>query len=57
MVEADLRGWLPVMGVILTEDEIACILQEAQDVLSSYVTAEGRVTFELSAHVVRATKF
>ncbi|HEU0075596.1 MAG TPA: class I SAM-dependent methyltransferase [Dehalococcoidia bacterium] len=56
MVEADLRGWLPVMGVILTEDQIVRILQEAEHVLSSYVTREGRVTFECPAHIVRATK-
>ena len=56
MVEADLRGWLPLMGVLLTEREIARILQEAQHVLGSCVTAEGRVTFGASVHVVRAAK-
>ena len=54
MVEADLRGWLPVMGVNLTEDVIRDILQEAENALSQYATADGRVTFELSAHVVTA---
>ncbi|MCI0412001.1 methyltransferase domain-containing protein [bacterium] len=56
MVEADLRGWLPVMGVFLTEDEIARTLQEAEHVLRTYVTAEGRVTFAIPAHFVTATK-
>jgi len=56
MVEADLRGWLPVMGVMLTEDQIARILQEAEHVLGSYLTAEGQVTFDVAAHLVRATK-
>jgi SAM-dependent methyltransferase len=56
MVEADLRGWLPIMGVILTEDEIGRILQEAEQALSSYATADGRVTFHLSAHLVTAKK-
>lgn len=56
MVEADLRGWLPVMGVSLTEDQISRILQEAEDVLNAYVTADGRVTFETQAHLVTATK-
>lgn len=56
MVEADLRGWLPVMGVMLSEDQIGHILQEAEHVLSSYVTAEGRVTFDTSAHFVSAMK-
>jgi SAM-dependent methyltransferase len=56
MVEAELRGWLPVMGVILTEDQIGGILQEAEHALSPYATADGRVTFQLSAHLVTAKK-
>lgn len=56
MVEADLRGWLPVMGVLLKEEQIGRILQEAERALSSYATADGRATFDLSAHVVSARK-
>ena len=56
MVEADLRGWLPVMGVSLAEEEIGRILAEAEDVLGSYVTNDGRVTFDASAHLVTARK-
>jgi len=56
MVEADLRGWLPVMGVILTEVQIGRILQEAGPALGSYATADGRAAFQLSAHLVIATK-
>jgi SAM-dependent methyltransferase len=56
MVEADLRGWLPVMGVILNEDQIDRILQAAPQALGSYATADGEVTFQLSAHLVAAKK-
>lgn len=58
MVEADLRGWLPVMGVILTEGQIDRILQEAEQALSTYTTttADGRARFHLSAHLVTAKK-
>ena len=56
MVEAELRGWLPVMGVNLTEDHIGRILQEAEHGLSSYATTDGRVTFQLSAHLITAKK-
>lgn len=56
MVEADLRGWLPVMGVILTEDQIGRILQEAEQALSTYATADRRAAFDLSAHLVTAKK-
>lgn len=56
MVEADLRGWLPVMGVVLSEDQIDRILQEARQALSPYATADGAVTFDVSAHLVTAEK-
>lgn len=56
MVEADLRGWLPVMGVFLTEQQIDHILFEADKALSDYTTADGRVTFGLSAHIVAVKK-
>jgi ubiquinone/menaquinone biosynthesis C-methylase UbiE len=56
MVEADLRGWLPVMGIILTEEQIDHILDEADQALHSYATADGRAEFDLSAHLVTAQK-
>lgn len=56
MVEADLRGWLPVMDVKLSEDEIGTILREAEGALEHYVTGEQRVEFDCTAHVVAATK-
>jgi len=56
MVEADLRGWLPVMGVVVPDEEAARILQEAETALSAYANAAGQVAFDTSAHVVTATK-
>lgn len=56
MVEADLTGWLPVMGIILTEEQIGRIRAEAEQALSSYATADGRAEFQLSAHLVTAHK-
>lgn len=56
MVEADLRGWLPVMGVTLNEDQISLVLQEAAQALGVYETADGRAVFDLSAHLVTAAK-
>jgi SAM-dependent methyltransferase len=54
MVEADLRGWLPVMGIILTEDRIVRVLREAEQALSAYSTNDGRAAFRLSVHLVTA---
>ena len=56
MIEADLRGWLPLMGVVLTEDQIDRTLQEAERVLGAHATAAGTMSFELAAHLVSGTK-
>jgi SAM-dependent methyltransferase len=57
LVEADLRGWLPLMGVALPEPIIEATLGEADDALRPYVTGtpDGGVSFATSAHVLRAT--
>ena len=57
LVEADLRGWLPVMGVILDDAVIEQILTEAEDALGQYVTADGEsgeMVFAAPAHIVTA---
>jgi protein-L-isoaspartate O-methyltransferase len=56
LVEADLRGWLPVVGVNLSEELIASVLAEAERVLAPYAKPDGQVAFEVQAHVVTATK-
>jgi SAM-dependent methyltransferase len=56
LVEADLRGWLPVMGVDLAEAQIQRILEEAEIALRPYATADGRVAFDITAHLVTARK-
>jgi ubiquinone/menaquinone biosynthesis C-methylase UbiE len=56
MVEADLRGWLPVMGVVLSEERIQQILEQAQQVLSAYINKEGQAVFASPAHIVTGKK-
>jgi SAM-dependent methyltransferase len=56
MVEADLRGWLPVMGVVLPDEQIEHILTEAEQVLKPYVMPNGTVEFDSPAHIVTGTK-
>ena len=56
MVEADLRGWLPVMGVHLGEPLIEQILAEAEDALGHYVVDGGMVRFASPAHIVTGCK-
>lgn len=52
MVEADLRGWLPLMDINLPEEQIEAILQEAEKVLDRYVARDGAASFVSSAHIV-----
>jgi len=40
------------MGVVLSENRIARILKKAENDLRSYVTREGSVSFQTSAHLV-----
>jgi SAM-dependent methyltransferase len=56
LVEADLRGWLPVMGVMLSEDQINRILVAADQALAPYASADGQAVFEISALIVGAQK-
>ena len=56
MAEADLRGWLPVMGVHLAEEQIQTILEEAEEVLRPHVTAQGNLVFDSQAHIITGTK-
>ena len=51
-VEADLRGWLPVMGVVLEDDLVDEILAETEEALGEFVTAEGEMVFDAPAHIV-----
>lgn len=54
-VEAEVRGWLPVMDVHLTEQEIETVHAECRQHLRSYETGPGReIVLPVSAHVLSA---
>jgi hypothetical protein len=56
MVEADLRGWLPVTGGELDVSQISDILAEAESALAGHITDDGSVEFGAPAHIVMARK-
>ena len=56
LVEADLRGWLPVMGVILGDEQIEQVVAKAEQTLQSYLTRDGQVSFLSPAHIVTAMR-
>jgi SAM-dependent methyltransferase len=57
LVETDLRGWLPMMGVVLGEDQIGHILEQAEGHLGRHVRRDGGgIEFEVRAHVVSGSR-
>jgi len=56
MVEAELRGWLPLFEILLSEDEINEVLIESDKTLGKYAGPSGEAVFPTSAHVFTARK-
>jgi ubiquinone/menaquinone biosynthesis C-methylase UbiE len=52
MIEADVRGWLPLAGVVLTEAQSHAIVEQSEQVFQPYVDERGRVEIATSAHIV-----
>jgi SAM-dependent methyltransferase len=56
MVEAELRGWLPLFDILLTEKKINEVLIESDKTLGKYAGPSGEAVFPTSAHVFTARK-
>jgi hypothetical protein len=56
MLDTDLNGWLPLVGVRLDQQVVEDILAEAESVFRSYLTADGTVRFASPAHIAVATR-
>lgn len=52
LVEADLRGWLPIWDVHLDDEHIERILTRAEDVFARWTTPNGSLEFDSPAHIV-----
>jgi SAM-dependent methyltransferase len=56
VLEADLRGWLPMVGIALSEDTIRRVLAAGDEALAGCVSQGPLgVEFDLSAHIVSAS--
>jgi len=51
VVEADLRGWLPIMGIVLDENHIQRLLDEAAVEMRPFEARDGAAEFDISAHI------
>ena len=56
MVEAELRGWLPLFDIFLSEDEIEDVLIKSDKTLGKYAGPSGEAKFLTSAHIYKARK-
>lgn len=56
MVEAELRGWLPLFDIFLTEDKIGEVLFESDKTLGKYAGPSREAVFPTSAHIFTARK-
>jgi len=56
MVEAELRGWLPLFDILLSEDKINEVLIESDKTLGKYAGPSGEALFPTSAHLFTARK-
>lgn len=56
MVEAELRGWLPLFDIFLSEDQIEYVLVESDKTLGKYAGPSGEANFPTSAHIYTARK-
>ncbi|WP_152208179.1 methyltransferase domain-containing protein [Marinobacter changyiensis] len=56
MVLSDVKGWFPFAGILLDEDTIEAITEEAEIALKAFQTSGGTVEFPVPVHIVTATK-
>ena len=57
VLEADLRGWLPMVGLSQSEETIDRVLAAADQALGRQVSqVDGGIQFDLSVHIVSAEK-
>lgn len=56
MVEAELRGWLPLFDIFLSDEKITEVLIESDRPLAKYAGASGEAVFPTSAHIFTASK-
>lgn len=55
-VDTDVKGWLPLVHVVLDESQSEALLAEAERALQAFVTSNGTVEFVMPAHIVTARK-
>lgn len=56
MVLADVKGWFPLAGIELTDEQIDDVAKQAESALQDYISSDESVEFPMPAHFIRSTK-
>lgn len=56
MVLADVKGWFPLAGIQLTDEQIDEVVQQVESSLREYISSDGRLEFPMPAHFITASK-
>ncbi|SHJ33767.1 Ubiquinone/menaquinone biosynthesis C-methylase UbiE [Shimia gijangensis] len=56
MVEAELRGWLPLFDIFLSEEKIGEVLEKSDAKLMKYSSPSGEAVFPTSGYIITAQK-
>ncbi len=56
IVLADVKGWFPLAGIDLSDQQIDDVVKSAESELRNYVTEDGLLEFPIPAHVITFEK-
>ena len=56
MVLADVKGWFPLAGIELTDEQIEEVVHRVEPALQPFISPDGRVEFPMPAHFIKFVK-
>lgn len=56
MVLADVKGWFPLAGITLDNQQIDEVINQAKSDLKEYISHDGSIDFPMPVHFISATK-
>ncbi len=56
MVLADVKGWFPLAGINLTDEQIDDVVHQVETALQEYISSDGYLEFPMPAHFITAEK-
>ena len=55
MVLADVKGWFPLAGIHLWDEQIDRTVHQLETALQEYISSDGRLEFPMPAHFIRVS--